>query len=113
MNSQDGNSDLWKVGTYDSNASDLVGSNTPNRMGIYDMSGGIWEWCWEHDDLYANRKGGSWMSKEEACRIQFKSKRLKTFVSPSQGLRLCRSIVNTPKPTPVVKKEDNSEDWGW
>ena len=108
-----GSSELWKVGIYDSNSSDLIGTNFPNRMGIYDMSGGIWEWCWNHDDLYALRKGGSWMSKEEACTVHHKSQRLKTFSASSQGLRLCRNIVEDVAPITAKVSEEPSDDWDW
>ena len=29
-----------------------VGTATPNELGIYDMSGNAWEWCW---DIYSNK----------------------------------------------------------
>lgn len=103
-----GSRELWTVGVYDSNTSDHVGRNTPTKAGLYDMSGNVWEWCWSDDSRYAPRKGGSWMSKEEACAINFESKRLKTFVSPTQGIRLCRKVFNT-----TTQQNSTEDDWGW
>ena len=70
-----GGNSLDSVGWYKNNSRQKthpVGQLKPNELGIYDMSGNVWEWC---EDLYQpsepNRvfRGGSWLNEEYSCNV--------------------------------------------
>ncbi len=77
----------WYSGNSGNNTNE-VGQLKPNELGIYDMSGNVWEWCSDWFALYPNNpesnpvgpqvgdgkvvRGGSWFGYIGACRITFR-----------------------------------------
>jgi formylglycine-generating enzyme required for sulfatase activity len=52
-----GSNSIDSVAWYDETTLDhgpvAVGTKAPNELGLYDMSGNAWEWCWDREGSYA------------------------------------------------------------
>ena len=69
-----GSNNIGDVAWYKDNSldeSEPVGQKKPNQLGIYDMSGNVWEWCQDyfHSDVTKIPKDGSPVLEESADRV--------------------------------------------
>lgn len=69
-----GSNNLDEVGWYDDNSGDRshpVAQKKANGYGLYDMSGNVWEWCWDSfiDYRYRDRCGGSCYGYGYDCKV--------------------------------------------
>lgn len=69
-----------------------VGTRTPNELGIYDMSGNVYEIIQNPSRIY----GGGWHAPAEHCEVDYWWPAHETFTDDDTGLRIASTDVFRP-----------------
>lgn len=109
-----GSDDINAVAWYESNSGQIshpVGTKTPNGIGTYDMSGNVYEWCWDwygyghYSSSPQNNptgpasgssrvlRGGGWINSAYYCRVANRDYNYPSYSGGDIGFRLCRSAT--------------------
>ena len=107
-----GSDEADEVAWYSDNAletSHTVGKKMPNELGLYDMSGNVWEWCADWQNYYTDefqidpvgnfssvgriQRGGCWNQGSNLCRVSFRGVCAPNLCSRDSGLRLAATTL--------------------
>ena len=107
-----GSNNVDEVAWYRGNSGRMthpVGLKQPNELGLYDMSGNVWEWCWDwyDSDYYSKsprnnprgasggsnrvRRGGSWFNYARNVRVANRHDVNPSYGNNFLGFRLLRT----------------------
>ena len=106
-----GSNNLNDVAWFEDNSHNVshpVKSMDPNELGIYDMSGNVWEWCLDEmhnysanvqtNPLYSSEgslrvfRGGSWRNSSGRCRVSYRFNSTPDDCINSVGFRLAMQL---------------------
>ena len=96
-----GSNDIQTVTWFNqnSNGPNEIAQKSHNTFGLYDMSGNMWEWCWDGWNKQVNTqekqrvlRGGSWSSPSDFAKVEHRHSMDYKTRSNNIGVRFVRTI---------------------
>ena len=94
----------WRKSNTNDTGTREVKTKAPNGYGLYDMSGNVWEWCWDRNGSISSStaadgassgsyrvcRGGSWRSIANVASVSYRSSDGPNYRGRSLGFRVVR-----------------------
>jgi formylglycine-generating enzyme required for sulfatase activity len=92
--------ELDSIAWFQDNSDDhthTVGQKLPNKFGLNDMLGNVWEWCWDVYDpkvygSYRVFRGGGWADEDRGVLASNRRRSHPTYAIDDLGFRIARSV---------------------
>jgi formylglycine-generating enzyme required for sulfatase activity len=92
--SNDSNAVAWTLANS-SSGTKAVGAKMSNELGIYEMSGNVWEWCGDIEYTSDRRiRGGSWNVNTDNAAVTYRGRSIPDHRYFDIGFRVARSSGN-------------------
>ena len=99
----------WYKDTTNGTGTRVVKTKDPNDFGIYDMSGNVFEWCWDFYGTISSstpvegnlsgisriQRGGNFRSDEDFCKVSARNNNLPNERNVITGFRVVRNYSRT------------------
>ena len=90
--SDDLNTVAWWYDNNSGRGTKSVGTKASNELGIYDMSGNVYEWCWDLNGTYRRIRGGGWLDCAGRCTVAYRNNYNPDTRFINFGVRIARSL---------------------